>query len=292
MMREKQLKTLWLYLITFVMVYFLTMTAYAFSNSADADDDRRVFDQAGLLKEDEIEAFEQEISEIRNKAKIDVVVVTADDTGSKTTTEYADDFYNYNGFGFGEDYSGVLFLIDMDNRQITISTAGIMRRYLTDSRIETMLDRAYPGIKSGQYGSSIKSFLKDTRTYYQKGIQAGQYLYDTETGKISVYRSIRWYEALLAVGASIFTAWISCVHIINQYSMKKQRKQASDFNLAYRADCQLAMNHQSDRLLNKHVSQTIIPRSNSSGGGGSSSGRSSTHTSSSGRSHGGGSRGF
>ena len=47
------------------------------------------------------------------------------------------------GFGTGSDQSGILFLIDMDNRELYISTNGQMIRYMTDSRINDVLDDVY-----------------------------------------------------------------------------------------------------------------------------------------------------
>ena len=38
---------------------------------------------------------------------------------------------------------GLALLIDMDNREITVSTSGIAIRYLTDERIENILDAGY-----------------------------------------------------------------------------------------------------------------------------------------------------
>jgi len=83
---------------------------------------------------------------------------------------------------------------------------------------------------------------------------------------------------------------------VNRYGMKKERRQAANYLMAYRADCRFEYQNQTDNLVNKFVTTAIIPRQQNHSGGGSSggshSGRSSTHSSSSGRSHGGGGRKF
>ena len=86
-----------------------------------------------------------------------------------------------------EQEDGVALLIDMDNREITISTCGIAIRYLTDSRIDNILDAAYAKISNGDYNGCMHSMLTGVETYYEKGISEGQYNYDSETGKISRY---------------------------------------------------------------------------------------------------------
>ena len=64
-----------------------------------------------------------------------VYAVTTDDAQGKSATAYADDFFDEHST---EQEDGVALLIDMDNREITISTCGIAIRYLTDSRISWM----------------------------------------------------------------------------------------------------------------------------------------------------------
>lgn len=264
---------------------------------ADGGDEQRVYDMAGILTEEEIAGFEQTIRQYRDRMKIDIVVVTTEDSQGKSAMEYADDFYDEGGYGYGRMKNGVLFLIDMDNRELYVSTGGDVIRLLTDSRIESILDDVYEGASRSDFADSVNAFLKDIDHYYRKGIESGQYNYDTETGRISVHRSIRWYELLLALTVSGFAAGGVCMGVVNQYGMKKERKQAANYLMAYRADCKFEYRNQTDNLTNKFVTTAIIPRNqNHSGGGGSSgrssSGRSSTHRSSSGRSHGGGGRRF
>lgn len=56
-----------------------------------------------------------------------MLMLTTDDTNGKTTQEYADDFFD----AIAENGDGVALLIDMQNREICISTvalqSGILR---------------------------------------------------------------------------------------------------------------------------------------------------------------------
>ena len=82
---------------------------------------------------------------------------------------YADDFYDSGNFGYdGPHGTGVLFLIDMDNREIYISTCGDSIYYLTDARIETILDAAFDYVSNGQYYDAAKKFLSLAVTYMQR----------------------------------------------------------------------------------------------------------------------------
>ena len=102
--------------------------------AAEADD------AAGLLTADEISDLNDEIASFMEESGWNVYAVTTDDAQGKSATAYADDFFDEHS---PEQEDGVALLIDMDNREITISTCGIAIRYLTDSRIDNILDAAY-----------------------------------------------------------------------------------------------------------------------------------------------------
>ena len=103
----------------------------------------RVYDYAGLFTTAETQDLEESAAEYREKTNLDLVIVTIDDAEGKTSREYADDFYDYNGFGVGSDYSGALLLIDMDNRMAYLSTTGKAIGILTDSRIQEITDEVF-----------------------------------------------------------------------------------------------------------------------------------------------------
>lgn len=261
----------------------------------EAADGVRVYDLADILDDSREKEFEKQIREYREQYRLDMVVVTTDDALGKSTTKYADDFYDVNEFGVGKDRDGILFLIDMDNRELTFSTEGRAVRIFTDERLEDMLDGVYEKASEGGYEACVDTFLADAARYCRAGIAGNQYNYDTETGKVSVHKSIRWYEALMALGISGFTAGFACLAVKRQYAMEEDERQIRNLNMAYRTEARFVYDDQSDRLVNKFVTSRVIPRSTSGGGHGgglSSAGRSSTHTSSAGRTHGGASRKF
>lgn len=219
--------------------------------------------------------------------------------------DFADDFYEQYEIGFGKDHDGALFLIDMENGELWISTEGRMIRYLTDSRIEAILDDAIEYAYDGSFFQASNAFLEDLETCYDNGIASDQYNYDMETGKTDRYKSIRWYEFLAAFGISLVTAGAAVLAVLREYGMKNDgARMSANFNLSYRKDSAFTTNSGfADILLNSYVTRSVIRSNNSNRGGGSGGsggrgpslsggGRSSVHRSSSGRSHGGGGRKF
>lgn len=281
--------------VVLLMAFFLFFAAFL-GRTDSFGEEPRVFDDAGLFSQEEKAAFENQITSMRKEMNMDVVIVTTNDAGGKSAGQYAEDYYINGAYGVGSDYRGALFLIDMDNREIYILPVGKMNRFLTDKRWNAILDKSYEAISQMDYAACAQHFLDGVTHYYRAGIPGGQYNYDKETGKISVYRSIRWYEAAIAAGIALLAAGLSCMSVISQYSMKKERGRSENYLMAYRGSSQFLYSDQTDHLINKTVTHVILPRNNGGGtgrggGGFSSGGRSTTHTSS-GRTMGGGGRKF
>ena len=263
----------------------------------------RVFDQAGLFSETEIIQLEEKIAQCRKSTKMDVVIVSAYADGERSAEEYADDYYDYGGFGVGKKASGVLLLYYMDGPgqpggECYISTAGTMINMLTDERIESILDNVYGDLGNRDFAGATEHFLEDVKAYVKEGVESGQYTYDRDTGEIVRYHSIRLYEVAIAMVIAGILAGSVCLDIKKRYAMKQSRREVSNSIQAYREDCAFHFSVAGDKMVNKYVRSVPIPRNTSSGSGGrghsgsSSAGRSTIHTSSSGSSHGGGGRRF
>ena len=263
----------------------------------------RVFDQAGLFSETEIIQLEEKIAQCRKSTKMDVVIVSAYADGERSAEEYADDYYDYGGFGVGKKASGVLLLYYMDGPgqpggECYISTTGTMINMLTDERIESILDDVYGDLGNRDFAGATEHFLEDVKAYVKEGVESGQYTYDRDTGEIVRYHSIRLYEVAIAMVIAGILAGSVCLDIKKRYAMKQSSREVSNSLQAYRADCAFHFSVAGDKMVNKYVRSVPIPRNTSSGSGGrghsgsSSAGRSTIHTSSSGSSHGGGGRRF
>ena len=262
----------------------LLMTAVMALTSRAASS-QRVYDDAGLFTKAEKELLEQSITELTGEMNMDFVVLTATDKEGKTQAEYADDFYDENDFGTGEDRSGLLFMIDMESRDCYISTSGDMIDYLTDARIAQILqydDRLWELLSAGNYAGAVRRVMNEVQEYYVEGPET-----------VPEKR----YNPLMAAVAAVIGALAGLGKsrsIRSEYGMKNEKRQAMQSTKAYMATTNFAFNQSADDLLNTIVTRIPLPapvKVSSGGSGGSSYSGSSTHTSSSGRTHGGGGSG-
>ena len=159
----------------------------------------RVFDEAGLFSAEEVQELETRIDEVRDSQDADLAVLTVEDAQGESAESYADDFYDSHGLGVGDDASGILLSIDMDNREIYVSTTGYAMKVLTDARVEKVLDAAYDSVADGNYAEGALGAIDSIENYLEMGVPAGQYTQVREEKK----HSLEWYEALFAAVAAV-----------------------------------------------------------------------------------------
>lgn len=237
-----------------------------------AGEPAHLVDDAGLLSAYEEEALEEELSSLSDKWNMDIVVVTADDLGGKSSRAYADDCFDYGGYG----YDGILWLIDMDNRKSTISTCGYGITVFTDAGQDRMQDILAPMLTNEAYAEAIEEFI-DLCDDYCRRADAGE-PYDAGSlpkGSFAFGKSL-----FIALAVGFVIAFIATAVMKGQLKSVRAKAAASD----YLKPGSLQVTEARDLFLYRNVDRRAKPKESSGG--------SSTHRSSSGRSHGGSSRGF
>jgi uncharacterized protein len=241
-----------------------------------------VVDLADVLSEPQESALASAASELGSLYQQDIVIVTASDTGGKSARDYADDFFDDNGYGVGAERNGILLLIDLDNRDIYISTSGSGIQYLTDQRIESVLEAVFAqDLGGGDFYGAAQAFLAKTGEYLAAGIPSDQYSVDEKEAK-----RLTWWDSLIGLVAAGGSG-LGFMGSVRQRYKTKYRRQDFDF----RSNSLVHYAVQNNQLLNTRVTHRLRPVQDTSRASGS-GGRSTTHTSGSGRTHGGGGRGF
>ena len=256
--------------------------------------DGQVIDNAGLFTPDDVLTMEAIIGRIENDHQVDMVVLTTYDVPDDYSEsmwrirDYADDFYDNGGYGMGPDYSGMLILLDMNNRAIWLSTGGVMIEYINDMREEAILDRAYDHLSYGGYASGVQAALERVEYYLNKGRAEGTFLYDEATGQrlSGMYNALTTNEIMLAGGAAAAAALVVYLCVHGSYNLT-----GSTYSYDVSSNASVRLTRDDERFVRQFV--TRAPRNTTTHSSGSGhSGGSGVHRSSGGRSHGGGGRRF
>ncbi|MDR1393702.1 MAG: TPM domain-containing protein [Bifidobacteriaceae bacterium] len=240
-----------------------------------------VVDGAGLLTADETERLEGELLRISGLRGNDVVILTVESLGDRTSTAYADDYFDYGpnrednlipgsdpeaGYGIGPDRSGVILLVSMGERDWAISTRGEAIDVLTDARQSQITDQVIPLMSGGQWSWAFESFAEEVDEAFRTA------------------QRVPWEIVLLAtLGAALIGGFVPVTIWKHQLKSVKPAAAAKE----YLVGSSLVLTYGQDYFVGE--STQVVDTESSSGGLG---GGSSTHLSSSGASHGGSSGKF
>lgn len=293
MIKEKQKrKTIPVFFKAWFCTYLIMYICISFCFGVFAEQgEQRLFDGAELFTESEKSGLESELEHAIEETGMDFVVVTTEDAQGKSAERYGEDFYIDGNFGTDEEYSGMLFLIDMDNREIFFTPVGKMNYYITDSRRDQILDDAFELVAEEDYAGAAMLAVEDTKDYVRSGIDYSVYPeMDPDYGK----KKVTPMEAGVAFAVSALLAFLPCAAVVREYTKDKNRDDAAGFQNRYRSESHFVMQNSRDYFLGQNVTSVRIERQYSSGSGKSSGGgyKGSNSHSSSGRSFNGGSRKF
>lgn len=237
----------------------------------------RLVDGAGLLTVSEKKTLTAKLGEIGSRQKLDVIIVTQNGLGGKPIRDFADDYYDYNGYGYGKGRDGILLLVDMDSHKYWMTTHGSATDVFTDAGIDYIGDCFKDDLSDENYFGAFDTFADKCDEFITRANDDEPY--DTDTLPRDPL-SILWIPLSVIIGFIIASIIVG--------GMKRKLKTVRPQNSAnsYLKEGSLDLTESRDLFLYSTVTRTAIPKDDDSGGG------SSTHTSSSGSTHGGGGGSF
>ena len=229
----------------------------------------RVVDDADLFTDGQEAAMAVKIAAMREAYNMDFVVYTSPSAYGMEHNILAADFYQFNGYGVGDDFSGGVLLICMDpmDRGWFTATCGRYMDLYTSQANERLNARLQPWLvrgaegESDAYGQGVLQYLDDTAT-----VMSGKKVYNYTV------------PAVLAVIAFLLVGGITLG--VERHKMKTVR-QATDAE-EYLVPGSFHLRRHRDFYLHRTVTRHRRESSTKSGGGGGS------FSSSGGRSFGGG----
>lgn len=269
------MKKIFLCLVLFLSS-FLTVNVYALDTSL------KIYDYSDKLTENEKMLLKEKIDNFIETYNMDLVLVTVDRHDKSSTEVYADDFYDYNGFGIGKTHDGLILVIDnnFSKENLWISTTGEAIRMYDDARINYILDAIEVEY---DYYKLFDIFIDKCSYYASLGIpDSNKDTYIDDNGDMHEVRHFPW---MLAIIVSSVVATIVLLILIAKNKMVKKALNANPYIIKDKIKITLRNSH----FISSHTSKVLI-RSQSSGGHSGRIGGSSVHHGSSGISHGGGGR--
>lgn len=235
-----------------VAALLLLVICFAIPVSAETDKELLV-DQANLLTEAEADKLERELERISDRYDVDVVVLTVNSLGYQSSQAYADDFFDYKGYGRGSNRDGILLLFSTEFKDWWISTSGSCINEFNDDALDRIEDTVLPNLRIADYAEAFTAFAEECE----------------QTLKFDIVKYL-----IIAVVVGLVVALIVTGIFKSQLKSVKFQSGASN----YVRPGSMNVTKSQDIYLYKNVSRRPKPQNNGSSGG---------HRSSSGRSHGG-----
>lgn len=225
-----------------------------------------IVDNAGYLMESELSSLSQELDEIREKYDFDVAIYTESDMTSDTALDSADDIYDYNGYGAGENDDGILLYICSDTREYHFTTHGKGLKYFNSNGLKYLEDRVVAHLIENDYYKAFKTYINT----------ADELLKMAEDG--NPYNE-KQYSIKYLVGVILAALLIPLLiaYLFMQNKLKKMKTSVvNDYAANYIKPGSMNIQVSKDMFLYSRVTKTQKAKQNSG-----------SHTSSSGRTHGG-----
>lgn len=231
----------------------------------------RLMDTADILTDSEETNLQNMLDEVSGRQKLEVVIVTTDTLDGIDIASYADDLYDYCGYGYGPDKDGILLLVSMEDSDWYMSTCGYGITAFTDAGIQYIGEQMKSDLSDGHYAAAFGTFVQSCDEFITQAREGKPF------DKSSLPRkpmSAIWIPISLVVGIVISLTTVSMM----KASLKTVRFQPEAKN--YVRTGSLNITQSRDLFLYRTVNKTEKQKDKDSG--------SSTHTSSSGTTHGGG----
>jgi len=248
-----------------ISLCLIILLSFAFTVSASLDINH-ILDGARLLSKSDQNQLQETADLIAEQYEIEILIVTVKSTYNLTAAEYAEHLYFDNGYGYGEDQSGIMLLITFDGRngrEWTVRTIGAGRDILSDDASEELMDDVAGLLSEEQYFDAFSLYLSKIEAEIED-------YYTTSPGEIAIY-------VLIAVGIGLLVGFITIM--VMKSAMKTAVFQHGAKEYVVNGSYKLHSNR--DIFLYSHISK--VRRSSNSSGSGGSSGRSGRSGGSSGR---------
>lgn len=249
---------------------------------ADGDMEYAV-DSAEVLTTDELETLKSKLAQISDENNIDVGVVTVDYLDGKSAQEFANDLFEQNKFGKGENRDGILLLVATEDREWAMSTHGSAKEAFNEEGLDYLSGEFLPYLSDDDFYSAFENFADNAQelgTMYVAGdpYGEGEYVddenYPVDENIVEEEKGINnevWIPLSIVMGCAI--SLIIMMMYKSQLKSVKSESRADD----YLMDMKLVKSQ--DIFLYRTVTRTMRPKNTdtggSSSGGGSSYGGSS-----------------
>ena len=130
----------------------------------------RVVDEANIFTDEEERRLETQIGEIRSELQKDIVIYTDVTDYGLTRSICAADFYDFNGYGYGDEREGICLFICMNPAERgwwCCCTGSETRAIYAEESANLIDDALYEYMGAGSYADGVADWIENIARLYR-----------------------------------------------------------------------------------------------------------------------------
>ena len=203
----------------------------------------RVVDTADLLSDAEKASLKGLLDTVSLNYDFDMVIVSVKQTGSTEPMDFANGFFDKNGYGIGKNRDGCLFLIVTERKVFWFSTSGRGKKILTPTASKRLEKAAFNSFENNDFYNAFVAYARDWEKFLALDAKGRRYNFLYKYNAVFVL--FAWLVSL-GIGFLIVMKWRKGM---NTAIPKKPI-------IAYIAPGSLSFTVQQDQLLYSTVTKT------------------------------------
>lgn len=211
--------------------------------------EKRVFDQAGLLSQEEVQDLEEDLDRYSRRRKTEIVILTSAEGDPQGHRAFNEDFYSSN---FEEGTPLILLSVNTKTRDLSVLAFAESQARMDDSRCRLLREKVTPKLSQGHYYQAFKDY----------GSLGSRYL----SIRSGISPNSIFFNNFILLFLAFFLALGSILYMLRQVggSLTVDDRTYRDFQ-------NTRILNKRDRYIRTSVTRTRIETDNRSGGGGGSS---------------------
>ncbi|MED4017630.1 TPM domain-containing protein [Sutcliffiella cohnii] len=229
-----------------IIIYLISLLGITHSAYAI---ERKVYDYAELLTEQEIDSLEALANELGAERETDFIIVTTNESGIDVM-EYTQDFYDEIAPGYDKPHGNTAILtIDMQGREIYLAGFYKAKTYLDADRLNKIRNSITSDLSSGNFYNAFYDYIVLSHEYmgYEPGFNPDNILFKT------------WFQVAVAVAVGGIVVGIMAFNMGGRVTVNARTYMDANTSRVL---------HRKDQYIRTTVTKRRKPQQKSGGGGG------------------------
>lgn len=127
-----------------------------------------IYDEAGLLNQDEIDELNELANQIGALRETDIIILTSDNPENIDVELLTENFYDERAPGFDKTHgNAVILTLDMNNREVYLAGFYKAETYLDNDRLDEIRSQITPDLANGDYKLAFQTYIETAGSYLE-----------------------------------------------------------------------------------------------------------------------------